>query len=232
MDELEELRHRPLVFVDDFEHPQLKAHDLHHLEKVLRLRRGDPITVGDGAGAWGEARFGPEPALTGARQRSTPSIPLLTVAFTPVKGVRPEWVVQKLTELGVDCLVPVVTMRSIVRWDPAKASRQHERMVVAAREACMQSRRLVLPQVKPVVSLPVFLVQYPGAVAADPAGSLIHSGHTTIVVGPEGGFSPDEVAGVDLVALPGNVLRAETAAVVAAALVCGLRAGFVGPARK
>lgn len=232
MSELEALRHRPLVFVDDLEHPQLRADDLHHLEKVLRLRRGDPITIADGAGLWRPARFDPEPTPTGRHQRSTPPAPLLTVAFTPVKGVRPEWVVQKLTEVGVDRLIPVVTARSIVRWDPVRASRQHEKMVVAARDACLQSRRLVLPLVSPVMSLSAFLAENPGAVAADPAGSAMHADHTTLVVGPEGGFSADELAAVDLVALPGNVLRAETAAVVAAALVCGLRAGFVDPARK
>lgn len=232
MNELEAFRHRPLVFVDDLEHPQLRADDLHHLEKVLRLRRGDPITIGDGAGLWRPARFDPEPTPTGRHQQSAPRAPLLTVAFTPVKGVRPEWVVQKLTEVGVDRLIPVVTARSIVRWDPVRASRQHEKMVVAARDACLQSRRLVLPLVSPVMSLSAFLAENPGAVAADPAGSTMHADHTTLVVGPEGGFSLDELAGVDLVALPGNVLRAETAAVVAAALVCGLRAGFVDPARK
>jgi 16S rRNA (uracil1498-N3)-methyltransferase len=204
------LRRRPLVFVADLDHPHLAPEDLHHFERVLRVARGAPVTLGDGDGRWREARFGPEPEPVGAVGREVALQPALTVAFVPIKAQGPEWQVQKLTELGVDEIVPVVSARSVVRWDGARAARQHERLIRVAREACLQCRRLTLPRVSPLVSLDLFLDQCRDrgrpAVLADPAGSVMEP-----------------------VRLPGHVLRAETAAVAAATVACGLRAGLLAP---
>ena len=65
---------------------------------------------------------------------------------------RPELVVQKLTEIGVDHIVPFVADRSIVRWDPDKAAHHHARLQKVAREAAMQSRRAWLPEVAEVTN--------------------------------------------------------------------------------
>lgn len=223
------VRARPLVFVEDLERPVLDRDDLHHFERVLRTPIGAPITVGDGAGAWREARFAPSPELVGPSERAAPPIPRLTVAFTPVKGERPEWVVQKLTELGVDVIAPVFTERSVVHWDQAKERKLGERLARTAREACLQCRRLHLPEVSAPVPLDRFLRTHPEAVLADPAGRAPSSANHVIVIGPEGGLTGSELASAPAVALPGGVLRAETAAVVAATVLAGFRSGLLAP---
>ncbi len=223
--DLAELRDLPLVYVDDLARPVLTDADLRHFGRVLRLRAGDPLVLGDGRGGWRPARYGPEPELTGEGGWSPPADPIVTVAFSAVKGERPEWFAQKLTELGVDRIAPVTSARTVVRWDDERAATVRQRMCVVAREACLQSRRLHLPTIEPVTSLEQFLRNDPGAALADPAGDPIRPGQHTLVVGPEGGFTPEELAGVGTVSLPGNVLRATTAAVVAGAVVCGLRSG-------
>lgn len=77
----------------------------------------------------------------------------MTVAFTVVKGDRPEWTVQKLTELGVDVIVPMHTERSVVRWTGSggRAPRGSPPLSGAAgAQAVMQSRRSRLPVIEPV----------------------------------------------------------------------------------
>jgi 16S rRNA (uracil1498-N3)-methyltransferase len=227
------LRRRPLLFVADLDRPRLDPDDLHHFDRVLRLKPGQLVTLGDGSGRWREARFGPEPDPVGPVAEVSPPGPAITVAFVPVKGDSPEGLVQKLTELGVDEIVPVLSARSVVRWDRNRAARQHERMNRVAREACLQCRRLTLPRVAHLTSLVAFLDQCQAdgevPVLADPSGTVLGPGPRIIVIGPEGGFDDDELALAPAVRLPGHILRAETAAVVAATVACGLRAGLLGP---
>lgn len=227
--DLAELRHLPLVYVEDLRKPELDEADLHHFERVLRVQPGDPIVLGDGRGGWRPARFGARPEPMGEGGRTDPPARAVTVAFSPVKGERAEWFAQKLTELGVDEIVPVVTERTVVRWEASRAHKQHQRMVAVAREACLQSRRLHLPVVAPTQSLGDFLDARPDAVLADPSGEPVKRSNRTLVVGPEGGFSDAERAAAPAVGLPGNVLRATTAVVVAGAVACGLRDGQLEP---
>ncbi len=231
-----ELRRRPLVLVDDLTAPRLSAADAHHFSRVLRLAPGQPVTLADGRGGWCEARFGPAPEPVGPVTVEPSPAPSLCVAFVPVKGEGPEWYVQKLTELGIDEIVPLVSERSVVRWDGARAARNHERMVGAAREACLQCRRLHLPTVAPVTDLARFLAERagpageggPALALADPDGMPPTAALSALVVGPEGGFSRAELALAPAVALPGHILRAETAAVMAAGVLAGLRSGLLG----
>ncbi len=227
------LRQRPLVFVDDLDRPCLTLDDLHHFERVLRLERGQLITIGDGAGRWREAQYGPRPTPTGEIGHLVGPEPPITVAFVPVKGQGPDWYVQKLTELGVDEIVPVISARSVVRWDPVRAARQRARMIRAAREACLQCRRLTLPRIGPLTRLEALVGERQDrgqtVVLADPDGDAMSPTHTMIVVGPEGGFTTDELSLAPAVALPGHILRAETAAVAAATIACGFRAQMVAP---
>ncbi|MDH3303188.1 MAG: 16S rRNA (uracil(1498)-N(3))-methyltransferase [Acidimicrobiia bacterium] len=224
-----EHRSRPLVFVADLERPRLDEADHHHLRRVLRCRVGDPITVADGAGRWRSAALGSDlepdavgPIVQASERRRTTS---LTVGFALVKGDRSELAVQKLTELGIDRIIPLTTERTVVRWDGAKAARNRERHRRVARQAAMQSRNLWLPDVWPVTALSTVVERLPDATLAEPgqtvlgaaAGAEIHP--TTVLVGPEGGFSPQECAGRPLVGLPGNILRTETAAICAAVLL-------------
>jgi len=211
------------AFVDDLAAPVLDDGDRHHLARVLRLRTGDALTVGDGRGSWRACRFGPDLEPVGDVVRDAAPSPPLGVAFALVKGDRPELVVQKLTELGIDRIVPFVSARSVVRWDEAKAARAHERLNAVAREAAMQSRRTWLPTVEPLATFADVAVA--GAALCERDGAPLSLATPTLLVGPEGGWAPEELAAVlPTVALGPTVLRAETAAIAAASLLTALRA--------
>lgn len=220
----------PLVFVDDLDAPRLTDDDHHHLARVRRVRDGDELVVADGRGGWRRARMaGPAPRPVGPRHRAPLPTPEVGVAFALVKGQKPELVVQKLTELGVDRIVPFVAARSVVRWDAARAAGAHQRLERVAREAAMQSRRARLPVVEPVGSF-ADLTGRAGACRADLAGGPVTLGHPFVLVGPEGGWTEEEQAcDLPVVGLADGVLRAETAAMVAGGLLAALRSGLVAP---
>jgi len=147
----------------------------------------------------------------------------VAVGFALIKGGRPELVVQKLTELGVDRILPLATERSVVRWDEAKVASQYERMVRVAREAGMQSRRVRLPEVTPVA--PVLSLF--DAAMAEPGGEALDADVDVLLVGPEGGWTPEELRERRRINLGSTILRAETAAIVAGVLLVALRDGRV-----
>src|SRR4029078_8429780 len=124
--------------------------DRHHLERVLRLRAGDELTVADGAGRWRSCRFGRVVDPTGDVAVEAQLAPAITIAFALTKGERPEWTVQKLTEVGVDRIVPFVADRSVLRGDAAKPARNAERLRRVARDAPMESRRTFRPPIEDV----------------------------------------------------------------------------------
>jgi 16S rRNA (uracil1498-N3)-methyltransferase len=223
---------RAHAFVADLDSPELDTADRHHLERVLRLRPGDGITVSDGRGGWQACRLGPALEPLGAVVRDPRPSPELAVAFALVKGERPEWAVQKLTELGVDRIVPFAAGRSVVRWDGERAARQTERLRRVAREAAMQCRRTWLPEVEDLAAFDE-VAGRPGAVLADRGGEPPSLPRGPVLVGPEGGWSAEELArAVPRMALGEHVLRAETAAVAVAAVLGALRAGLVAPAAE
>ena len=214
------------VFVQSLDAPSLSDDDQHHLLKVLRVKSTDQITLSDGVGKWITASITKDGDVLAASELFVVKPPKwkLCVAFAPIKGEKPELIVQKLTELGIDEIIPLApTIRSVVRWDTAKASKQTERLQRVAHEASMQSRRVWLPRVHPVTQLSELLQG--GAVAvAEPGGIEITSIHRSIIIGPEGGFAPEELAQSTLrVSLGESVLRAETAAIVAGALMTRCR---------
>lgn len=214
------------VFVDDLAAPRIGDDDRHHLERVLRLRRGELVVACDGRGRWRLTRYGGADRLDAHDEIvvTSASTPLLTVAFAPVKGDRPEWVVQKLTELGIDRIVPVMTSRSVVRWDADRAERQRERLVKVAREAAAQSRRVHLPDVASPTTLRALIDAGQPLRLAEPGGAPPVADGVPVVVGPEGGFDDVERAAVpEWVGLPGGVLRAETAAVALGVLLSAAR---------
>ena len=225
------------VFVDDLDVPQLAEDDAHHLGRVLRLHPGEEIVAADGRGAWRTCRYlvdAGAPALAPAGPRRVQPAPgaVVTVGFVPVKGERPEWVVQKLTELGVDRIAVLRSRRSVVQWEGDRRRRALERLRRVAREAAAQSRRARLPDVADIGGLD----DLAGAVApaslalADPWGAPPAPGLRALAVGPEGGWTDEERASADLVVRLGPaVLRAETAAVSGGALLCALRDGLLSP---
>ncbi len=219
------------VFVTDLDVPTLADDDHHHLARVLRVRPGQPVTVSDGAGRWRSCtwRGGGVVEPTSEVMRSPAPTPAVTVGFALTKGERPEWVVQKLTEVGVDRIVVLAAARSVVRLDDEVTDRRLERWRRVARTAAMQSRRTRLPMVEGLVPLgDAVAAMGPTAALAEPGGDAPSLHRPAVLVGPEGGWSQEELgSGAPTVALGANVLRAETAAVAAAVLLCGLRAGLV-----
>lgn len=216
------------VFVADLDGPELDDDDRHHLGRVLRLRIGERVTVGDGAGSWRAAVWtgsGVDP--TGEVQRVARPGPPITIAFALTKGDKPELVVQKLTEVGVDDIVAFPAARSVVRWDDDRRTRHLHRLERVVREAAMQSRRAWLPTVSIAASFAA-VARHPGAALADLDGDPPSLARPVVLVGPEGGWSDDERATVTArVGLGDAVLRAETAALTAGALLTALRSGLV-----
>ena len=106
----------PHVFVADVGDPTLDVDDRQDQVKVLRLRDGDRLTVSDGAGRWRQCVLHDEPEPVGAVVEVAPPAVTVTIGFPPVKGDRPDWAVQKLTEIGVDRIVVLDTERGVVRW--------------------------------------------------------------------------------------------------------------------
>jgi 16S rRNA (uracil1498-N3)-methyltransferase len=221
------------VFVDDLADPRLSPTDAHHLRRVLRLRAGETVSVADGTGGWATASFVAGGGLSplGEVTRTGAPGPPITVAMAVPKGDRSDWAVQKLTEIGVDRIIALTSARSVVRWDDDRAERHLARWRAVARQAAMQSRRLRVP----VIEGPSAPAELAGradlrASIAEPGGGQATLERPTILIGPEGGWSPEELAGgLPTVGLLPAVLRTETAAVVAATVLAGLRAGTVRP---
>ena len=219
------LRHSAAhVFVDQLDTPTLGDDDQHHLGRVLRLRDGESVTASNGRGQW-RACVWRDGALEVAGEVVASAAPSVrcAVAFTPVKGDRNEWAVQKLTEIGIDeVIILAPTQHSVVRW--SDADKQLRKLRVVAREAAMQSRRVWLPNIVGLAALHEVCAG-DGAAVADPDGVALHAGVSLVVVGPEGGFAEDELpAGVPRVQLGDTILRAETATLVAATLLVARRA--------
>jgi 16S rRNA (uracil1498-N3)-methyltransferase len=222
-------RRLPFAIVDDVDAPELPPADHHHLGRVRRLRDGDPLTAGDGAGRFRTVRFGSPLRPDGEVVRVPEPSPTLTVGFALTKGDKPELVVQKLVEVGVDRIVPFTAERSVVRWDGDKAARNVERWRAIAREAAAQAHRPWLAEVgdvRPFAELAAELAGDAGAALAHPDGGPRPAGGpgdpspTTVLVGPEGGWSAGEEAAIGRwIGLGPNILRAETAAIVAASRI-------------
>ena len=212
------------VLVEDLGTPELGDAELHHLGRVLRLRPGAAVCATDGRGGWRLCTFGGTSSLepSGEEGRQDPPSYEVAVGVALVKGDRPELVVQKLTELGVDRIVAFSARRSVVRWDEARAAKHLDRLTKVAREACAQCRRLHLPTVE---LADLSTLRGDGVVIAEAGGRPLGAGDRMVLVGPEGGWEPEELSGRDTVTLADHVLRAETAAITAGALLTALRSG-------
>ena len=243
------------VLVEDLSSLALDEGAAHHLTSVLRVRTGEPVGATDGRGGYVPCVFAGHAGHSGHAGRSghsdrgvleavgevvvaPPRSPQVTVGFVPVKGDRPEWAVQKLTELGVDRIVLLSSALAVVRWEGPRLRSHLARMERVARSAVMQSRQVWLPSVTGVVSVRDFLGTGDAAVAmADMSGGPMAPSVQSVAVGPEGGWSEAELAlararsggsgGASVVSLGDTVLRAETAAVAAGVLLTARRAGLV-----
>lgn len=248
LDAVEVLRRAAgFVYVEDLAAPQPSDDDAHHLLHVLRLRAGEVVVAGDGAGSYVPcvirelARGSRGRSRTGATSevldviggvRTVAAESSRCVAFAVPKGERAEWTVQKLTEIGIDHIVPLLTDRTVVRLSEDEAVRRAARFRRIVREAGSQSRRLHLPNVAAPTTMAALLTELdvtPGEVAiAEPGGGPVTAAMHTVLVGPEGGWSEPELEEWPVrVGLGTGVLRAETAAIVAGTLLVAARSGLL-----
>jgi 16S rRNA (uracil1498-N3)-methyltransferase len=216
---------------------EVTGDEAHHAVAVRRLREGEHVVLTDGLGTSVTGSV----ASTGKRvftvtvdsvDRVDRPEPAITVAQALPKGDRGELAVEVLTEVGVDRIVPWAAMRSVAVWKGERAAKSHARWQATAREAAKQSRRSWLPTVTPLASTSdlaalvaeadLAVVLHEDATSPLSAVEVPQSGRIMVVVGPEGGISPEELsalteAGAQTVRLGAEVLRTSTAGVVAVA---------------
>jgi 16S rRNA (uracil1498-N3)-methyltransferase len=220
----------PLFLVDVLpagERYTLAGAEGHHAADVQRLTTGEALLLGDGRGGLvhgvvAAARKGALDVDLGAARRVPAADPAITVVQGIAKGERAELAVQLLTEVGVDRIVPWQASRSVARW---KDDRPLQRWRATAREAVKQSRRAWLPEVtearttRQLALAGTVLVLHEEASEPLSAVPLPAAGEITLVVGPEGGVAPDELAafGGTPVRLGPEVLRTSTAGAAAVA---------------
>jgi 16S rRNA (uracil1498-N3)-methyltransferase len=210
-----------LLEPERFDRLELDDATEHHLRRVLRLRDGERVSLTDGLGRWclgtvavsgSSITVGADSDVISEPQRTD----RFTLAVAMPKGDRLDWLVQKVTELGVDRLVLLHAQRSVVRWTSEKTPAQLARLQRISDEACRQSRRVWRVDIDaPVTAMAVL----PSYVVAEPGGRAVTPEDRAVAVGPEGGWSPDELdAASGTVGLGANILRTETAALAITAL--------------
>lgn len=206
-----------------------------HLATVLRVRRGDAVSVADGSGAVYRGRVAAAAAGRVSvdlleREVVPPPTPRLVVVHALPRARKLDEVVQRLSEIGVDRLLPVTSDRSQVRLEGERAAKALRRWRAVALAAAKQSRRPRLLEVAEVGTWrEAFGAGARGAVlweeASVPLRSVVDdlrdADEVVLGVGPEGGLTADEVAasGLPAVGLGPTILRTETAALVGASLV-------------
>ncbi|MFF1376701.1 16S rRNA (uracil(1498)-N(3))-methyltransferase [Streptomyces sp. NPDC058308] len=213
-----------------------------HAVSVKRLRAGEDVVLTDGAGRWarcvvldteGKDRL----VLTVDPVTEEPEeSPRITVVQALPKGDRGELAVETMTETGVDAVVPWTASRCITQWKGERGLKALAKWRATAREAGKQSRRVRFPEIADAAStkqVAALLADADFAAVLHEEGSeplataeLPKAGHIVLVVGPEGGVSPDELAafagaGAKPYRLGRSVLRTSTAGTAATALLLG-----------
>ncbi len=239
--------HRFLVEPNNIHNGQvtLENEDLKHLRQVLRLEPGDSIRVFDGSGMEYEATL-----LTVDKNKATARILCsfqsdtepkthVTLFQGLPKGEKMELVIQKAVELGVYRIVPVITQRSVVQLDKKDREKKAERWSRIAREAAKQCRRAYVPQIDP----PMDFKEAIANCGEYDAALLLYENEEkkclkellkcyninkikdiVLLIGPEGGFSDQEVeecvlSGFTVAGLGKRILRTETAAISALSIL-------------
>ena len=206
----------------------LDAAQANYLGNVMRLNEGDQLLLFDGvSGEWLAeiAEAGKKRMVLAVIEPTKPqeAVPDLWLAFAPVKKGRVDWLVEKAVELGVARLCPVVTQRTIV--DKLNLERMRAHIV----EAAEQCGRTSLAAIDEPVKLETFLrsrdpsrmLYFADETGGRAARTAFKPGPALILIGPEGGFTPEEAAairaapGAQAISLGPRILRAETAALAA-----------------
>lgn len=209
-----------------------------HLIRVLRLKVGDSVLLCDGHGLEATATVTRvDKASAEAEIESRQTLPLPPVQLTLFQGLPKnsswEWILQKVTELGITEIVPMICQHSVPKMDQRSSQKRIQRWQRIADEASKQCERAYFPVVHPPIKWAEALDR------SSDTGLLFWARETnqmlwqvldhrryhrlSLFVGPEGGFSDQEVRqareqGLQTVSLGNTILRAETAAIVATAL--------------
>jgi 16S rRNA (uracil1498-N3)-methyltransferase len=211
----------------------VRGDEHHYLAHVRRARPGDAVELLDGAGrraAATIARIGErETAIVACAPEAIAAAPPFVRALVPlIKGDRMDSCIEKLVEVGVDAIVVWPAARSVARLDDARRDARLAKYRAIAQAAARQSGRAQVPDVGAVDSLAAALAALPDGMrlVLDPTSDAsLDAGDATditLVSGPEGGLAPDELdrlSGFVAVGLGPRVLRAETAPMVAVALI-------------
>lgn len=221
----------------------LKGPSKRYVSDVLRMGRGDSLVLFDGSGMEYPSRIIEATArnvtlrILGKHRGRSESPIHIRVGIGLLKATKMDLVIQKTSELGVQGVCPVATRRAVPALDPARAEQRRQRWRTIAQEASRQSGRSTVAEIGLVSSLDEFVGRSGDAdlsllfttEAGRPLDELAREqdrrpGRVLLLVGPEGGFSPEEEQiakgqGFLPVGLGPRVLRAETAAILAVGLV-------------
>lgn len=230
----------PLAAYERIELPDDMAH---HAVRVLRLRDGSPIILFDGSGGQYPAVLEVENrrawARLGAHDDTNAELPVRTVLVQGIAGGdKMDWVVEKAVEMGVAELVPVTARRSVIQLSAErreKRLRHWQRIAVAASEQCSRNR---IMEVAEPQSLEQWLSQadpallrlacHPGAAVDLHEAITGHEGPFALMVGPEGGWSDEELSlmreqKLTTVRFGHRVLRTETAGIALMAAMAAIK---------
>lgn len=229
----------PRFFIDSTfvkaDYIEASGPDFHHITRVLRMSRGDELIFCDAQGSDFHCVIGdilPDrliARITRAKPNRTEPSVFCTLYQALPKGDKMEMVIQKAVELGVSRLVPVISSRCVVRLKGDDGAKKTARWQLIALEAAKQSGRGIVPR----VFEPVCFDDAVASIGKSGGKSAVlyegeretslheflrapHCGEYSFMVGPEGGFEPDEIelaraAGVHPVSLGPRILRTETA---------------------
>lgn len=213
---------------------EVTGDEARHAVVVKRTRSGESVLLADGAGRAVRGRV-----VAAERNRlalevteilaSPPRAHRFVVAQALAKGDRSELAVEIMTELGVDEILAWQASRSIVRWQGERGEKSLGRWAATAREATKQSRRFRIPEVSAagtsrvaerIGAAELALVLHESAEKTLARVNLPEAGEILLIVGPEGGISPDELerfqrAGAVPVRISDGVLRTSTAGAIA-----------------
>ena len=218
----------------------IESDDARHITKSLRMHVGDSITLCDAAGLdyYGEiSAISPDIVEVNILQTlPSPGEPKAKITLYQAlpKSDKLEFIVQKAVELGVSEIVPTLTSRCVSRPDEKSMAKKIERLNRTALEAAKQSGRGIIPVVSHLMEFtyainsmkhtPLPILCYEDASVPLREALGLDSPRIALMIGPEGGFSEDEVntaqvAGVHIVSLGTRILRCETAPICALAAV-------------
>jgi 16S rRNA (uracil1498-N3)-methyltransferase len=206
--------------------------EAHHARDVLRMDESTTIELFDDAGQTARGRL----SFDGERGASVIVETILaqatcfdlTIAAAVPKGERADWMIEKLSELGVSRFIPLATQRSVVLPGGTNKRQRWERIAIESAKQCHRSGVMRIDPLRPLaeaIGPGWYLATEPGSVSIKEILPGMRTESLRLFIGPEGGWTAGERAafdgaGLTAVRLTDTILRIETAAVAAAAMIC------------